>query len=97
MEDLDLVQLFAHAHKLDGLSGNGFDRQGRAAPGVAVQLGQHHAGDVKGVVKGFGGVYRILADHGVYHQQDLGGINGGFDAPQFLHQLLVHVETTGGV
>ena len=80
MEDLDLVQLLAHAHKLDGLAGDRLDGQCRAPSGVAVQLGEHHAVDVQGVVKGLGRVHRVLADHGVHHQQDLGGLHRRLDA-----------------
>ena len=97
VEDLDLVQLFAHAHKLDGFAGDRLDGQCRAPSGVAVQLGEHHAVDVQGVVKGLGRVYRVLADHGVHHQQDLSGLHRRLDAPELIHQLLVHVEPSGGV
>ena len=97
MEDLNLVQLLAHAHKLDGLAGDRLDGEGRAAPGVAVQLGEHHAADVQGVVEGLGGVHRVLANHGVHHQENFGGVDGGLDGPKLIHQLLVHVEPAGGV
>ena len=95
MEDLNLVQLFPHAHKLNGLAGDRLNGQGRAAPGVAVQLGEQY--DIQGVVKGLGGVYRVLTDHGVHHQKDLGGLHSGLDIPQLVHQLLVHMEPAGGV
>ena len=97
VEHLDLIQLFAHAHKFDGLAGDCADGQGRAPSGVAVQLGEHHAVDVQGVVKGLGRVHRVLTDHGVHHQQDLGGLHRRLDASELLHQLLVHVEPSGGV
>ena len=79
MKDLDLVQLFPHAHKLDGFSGHCPDGEGSAAPGVAVQLGEHYTVDIQGVIKGFGGVDRVLADHGVHYQQDLSRRNSGLD------------------
>ena len=39
----------------------------------------------------------VLAGHGVHHQEDLGGLDGGFDGFQLVHQRLVHVEPSGGV
>ena len=97
MEQLDHVQLFAGADELDGLSGGGPDGQCRAASGVAVQLGQHHAVDAQCVVEGLGGVHRVLAGHGVHHQQDLVGLHRGLDVPQLVHQRLVDVQTAGGI
>ena len=97
MEQLDHVQLFAGADELDGLSGGGPDGQCRAASGVAVQLGQHHAVDAQRVIEGLGGVHRVLAGHGVHHQQDLVGLHRGLDVPQFVHQRLVDVQTAGGI
>jgi len=93
----DLVQLLAHAGELDGLSGDCLDGQGRAAPGVAVQFGEDHAVDVQRVVKGLGRVHRVLADHGVHNQKDLGGLHRGLDVPQLVHQLLIHMEPAGGI
>jgi hypothetical protein len=52
VEGLDHVQLFAGAHEFDGLAGGRPDGEGRAAPGVAVQLGQHHAVDAQRLVEG---------------------------------------------
>ena len=66
-----MVQLLAGTHELDGLAGDGPDGEGRAAPGVAVQLGEHHAVDAQCLVKGGGGVDRVLTGHGIHHQQDL--------------------------
>ena len=82
---------------LMGLPVDGPDGEGRAAPGVAVQLGEHDAVDAQRLVKGSGGVHRILAGHGVHHQQDLVGMDGGLDALQLVHQGLVHMEPAGGV
>ena len=68
MERLDHIQLFAGAHEFDGLAGGGLDGEGRAAPGVAVQLGEHHAVDAQRLVKGGGGVDGVLTGHGVHYQ-----------------------------
>ena len=64
---------------------------------VAVQLGQHDAGDVQRLVKGAGGVYRVLAGHGVDDEHDLGRLGGGLDVLQLVHELLVYVKAAGRV
>ena len=40
---------------------------------------------------------RLLADHGVHHQQDFMGGGGGANAHHFRHHLLVDLQATGGV
>ena len=97
VEGLDHVQLFAGTHELDGLAGDGPDGQGSTAAGVAVQLGQQYAVDAQRVVKGLGGVDRVLAGHGVHHKEYLVGMDGGLDGLQLAHQRLVDMQTAGGV
>ena len=97
VEGLDHVQLLAGAHEFDGLAGGGPDGEGRAAPGVAVQLGEDHAVDAQRLVEGGGRVDGVLAGHGVHHQQNLVGMDGGLHPLELVHQLLVHVETAGGI
>jgi hypothetical protein len=45
------VELLADADELDRLAGDRLDRQRRAAAGVAVELGQHHAGQRQRLVR----------------------------------------------
>ena len=47
MKRFEVLQLFADAGELDRLAGDGFHAQGRAAAGVAIELGQNRAGDVQ--------------------------------------------------
>ena len=51
MERLQRVELLAHADVLDRRVGDAVDRERRAAAGVAVHLGQDHAGDAERVVE----------------------------------------------
>ncbi len=71
VELLELVELLAHADELDRLAGDGPDRQRGAAAGVAVELGQDHAVVVEGLVERLGDVDRVLAGHGVEHEQNV--------------------------
>ena len=97
MEGLDHIQLFAGAHELDGLAGGSADGECRTAAGIAVQLGEHHAVDAQRLIKGGGGVDGVLAGHGVHHQQNLVGVNGGFHALELVHERFVHMEPAGGI
>ena len=97
VEKLDHVQLLARAHKLDGLPCGRPDGEGRAAPGVAVQLGQQNAVDPQRLVKGRGRADRILTGHGVHDQENLIGLHSALDLLQLRHELFVNVETSGGV
>ena len=97
VEGLDHVQLLARADELDGLAGGRSNGEGRTAAGVAVQLGEHHARDAQRLVKGGGGVHRVLTGHRVHHQQDLRRLHRVADALQLLHQGLIDVQATGRV
>ena len=76
MERLDILHLFTDTGKLNRLAGNRAHGKRRAASGIAVQLCEASTPVSSScLVKGLGNVYRILAGHGVHHQQDLGGLN----------------------
>ena len=60
---------------LMGLPVTARDGEGRAAAGVAVELGEDHAVDAQLLIEGLGHVDRVLAGHGVHHQEDLLGLD----------------------
>ena len=91
------VQLFAHPQELDGFAHHFPHAQGRAAPGVAFHLGEDHAGELQEVVETLAHLYRVLAGHGVRHQQNLFGLRLLLDGLEFLHQRGVDVQPPGGV
>ena len=97
MEGLNVGELFADAAELDGLACYRAHRERRAAAGVAIQLGENHAVDVQLLVEGLGHVHRVLAGHGIHHQEDFLGLHGFLDAGQLVHQLGVDVQAAGGV
>ena len=65
----------------------------RAAAGIAVQLGENHAGDFQLFVKRVGDVHRILTGHRVDGQQDFARMDGFADSVKLFHQRLVDVQT----
>ncbi len=97
MEDLELRELLAHADELDGSAGDGLDRKGRAASGVAVHLGEHYARDAELGVEGLGHVDRVLSRHGVGNEEYFLGMHGRLDVGQLLHEHFVHVQAACGV
>ncbi|VTR70866.1 hypothetical protein DESC_870022 [Desulfosarcina cetonica] len=97
MECFQVAELFTDADEFDRLAGNRPNRQGRAATGVAVHFGEHHAADVQAFVKGLGDVHRVLTGHGIGHQQDVGGLCRRADARELTHQRLIDMQTAGRI
>ena len=97
MEHLQGIQLFTHADELDRLAGDRLDGEGCAALGVAVQLGQDHAGDVEHVIKAGGDIDRFLAGHGIGHEENFPRLYGILDLRQFVHQEIVDLVPAGGI
>ena len=97
MKRLEGVGLFAHADELDGLAGDVADGERRAAAGVAVHLGEDHAGESETSMKVLRGVDGVLAGHGVGDEEDLLRAEELFEALHLGHQIFVDVEAAGGV
>ena len=66
----------------------------RASPSSLVSM---HAVDAQRLIKGGGGVHRILTGHGIHHQQDLCGLHRRLDGLQLVHQGLIDVQPSGGI
>ena len=91
-------RLLAGAQELDRQAGHGADREGRAAAGVAVDLGEDEAGDRHGGGEGLGHADGLLADHRVDHEERLDGLDRAVPARRDLgHQRLVDGQPAGGV
>ncbi len=97
MEYLEVAGLFTGAGELDGDAGDGLDGERRATAGVSVHFGENEAGELKGVVEGFGDVDRLLAERAVGDEEDFVGLHDGAETFHFLNQILVDLETAGGV
>ena len=86
---LEAVEFFAHTHEFDGLAGDHADGKRRTASGVAVDLGENHAGEREFLAEGFGSVDRVLTDHGVDHEEGLDRIQEFFQIADLIHHLFV--------
>ena len=89
MEILQRVHLFADAEQLDRLAGDRAHGERRAAAAVAVDAGEHDAGDADALVEVLGEIDRVLAGQRVGDQQDLVRPGGVADLRHLGHQRLV--------
>ena len=97
MEIFQRVGLFAGADQLDRLAGDRAHRQRRAAAAVAVDAGQHDAGEADALVERAREIDRVLAGQRIGDQQHFMRIGGRFDLRRFRHHLFVERGAAGGV
>ena len=97
MEDVEVLELLTGGGVHDGLAGDLADGQCGTTAGVAVQLGEDHAGEVDAVAEGLGSLDGILADHRVDDEENFIGVDGIADIAGLGHQGLVDAEAAGGI
>ena len=97
MEHVQAFRLFADTDELDRLAGDVAHAQCGAATGITVGLGQHHAGQRQRVAEGLGGVGRVLAGHGVDHEQGFGRIHRRVQGLDLGHHRFVDGQAAGGI
>ena len=72
-------------------------RQRRAAARVAIELGEHDAGDADAAVELAGALDRVLPGHRVGDVEQVRRLHGVLDRLQLDHQVVVDVQPAGGV
>ncbi len=98
MEILERIHLLAGAEQLDRLAGDGAHRERRAAAPVAIDAGQHDAGDADAIVEILGEIDGVLAGEAVGDEQDLMRRSAApLDLHHLGHQGLVDMGAAGGV
>ncbi|CAE6947305.1 conserved protein of unknown function [Ectopseudomonas oleovorans] len=97
VERLERITLLAHTDELDRFAGDMSHRQRGTATGVAVDLGQHHAGQRQRVTERLGRVGSILAGHGIDHEQRLHRLDRRVQRLDLGHHLGVDGQATGGI
>ena len=97
VEDVEVVELLACGREQDRDADDLAHRQRRAAAGVAVQLGEDHAGESDTLAEGLCGGDGVLADHRVDDEQHLVGIDRLTNRGGLRHQLVVDAEPSRGV
>ena len=97
VEILQRVPLLADADQLDRLAGDGAHGERRAAAAIAVDAGQHDAGDADALVEALGEVDGVLAGQAVGDEQGLVRMGDVAHLRHLLHQRFVDVGAAGGV
>ena len=97
VEEVEVLELLAGGGEGDGPADDLLDRQGGAAAGVAVELGEDDAVELEGLVERLGRGDGVLAGHGVDDEERVVGLDRVGDAPDLVHQLGVDGEAAGGV
>ena len=92
VEALEVAELLARGGEQDRLAGDRLDRQRGAAAGVAVELGEHDAVELRDLGELLGDVDGVLAGHRVDDQQDDVRARDLADLRELLHQRLVDVQ-----
>ena len=97
MEILERIHLFAGADELDRFASDRAHRKRCAATAIAIDAGEHNAGNPHALVKGFCGVHRVLAGQRVRNQQHFMRLGDGFDFRHFRHQRVINRCAAGGI
>ena len=97
VEHLQPVDLLADAGELDRRAGDLPHRQGRAAARIAIELGEDDAGERQRLLERLGRVDRVLALHGVHHEQGLDRVDRRVQFLDLAHHRLVDREAAGRV
>ncbi len=82
VEDVEVLELLAAGGEQDRHPGDLAHRQRGATAGVAVELGQHHAGESDALTERVGGGHRVLTDHRVEDEQCLVGLRRHRGSPR---------------
>ena len=97
MEILQRVPLLADAEQLDRLAGHRAHGERRAAAPVAVDAGEHDAGDADALVEAGGELHGVLAGQAVGDQQRLVRPRDVAHVRRLLHQRFVDVNAPRGI
>ncbi len=97
IEIFERVHALAGAHQLDRLAGDGAHRERGAAAAVAVDAGEHDAGEPHALIEGAREIDRVLAGERVGDEQHLVRIGGALDLGGLVHHRFVERGAAGGV
>ena len=97
IEILDGVDLLAGAHELDRLAGDGAHGKCGAAASVAVDAGEHDAGERQALIEIAREIDRVLAGQRIGDEQRLMRLRDTSDLRRLGHQHFVDMSAAGGV
>ena len=97
MKQLEPIELLGHAREFDRRTGDVSHRQRRTATRIAVELGQHDAGEWQRGSECMRGVDCVLTLHRVDDEQCLDRIHRGMQLGDLAHHLFIDGKAPGGV
>jgi hypothetical protein len=97
VEHLEPVELLADAEEQDGLARDLPQRERGTAARVAVHLREHETVDADALGERLPDAHGLLPDHAVDDQDDLMRAHRALEVLELAHELIVDVQTAGGV
>ena len=97
IEGLEVLELLTDTDEEDRAAGDLLHRQRGTAARVAVELREHHAGEVDRLRERLGDVHRFLTGHRVDDEQRVVGLHGLADTQQLVHEVGVDLQPARGV
>ena len=97
VEVFKAFELFAGAHELDGLAGDGAHGEGGTAAAIAIDAGQHDAGNADLLVEGAGEIDGVLSGQRIGDKQCFIGLADIAHGGRFGEQFFIDVKAAGGI
>ena len=97
VERLEVAQVLAGGREDDRAARHAGDRQRGAASGIAVEFGEHDAGEVDAILERLRRGHGVLTDHRVDDEQHLVRVDRLPDVGGLLHHFLIDAEAAGRV
>ena len=96
-ERVEVLDLLSRSQEKNRGPGDLLQAHRRAATRIAVHLREDDARERQALVEGLGGLHRVLAGHGIDHQDLVVGLGGRRDLGHLVHEQLVHVQPARGI
>ena len=97
MEVFKPFELFAGAHELDRLAGDGAHGERGTAAAIAIDAGEHDAGNADLLIEGAGEIDRVLAGQRIGDEQCFIGLADVAHGCRFGEQLFIDMKAAGGI
>jgi hypothetical protein len=97
VEDLELLKFFARACEFDRLTCDRAEREGGAATGITVELGEDDAGKAKGGMEALGDAYGLLSSGSIANDEDFLRLKKIAESLEFLDEWLIEFLSASGI
>ena len=94
VEGIQSLHLLTRADELYRFTGDGTYGKGCTTSCVTVQFCEYNSVKIKPFIENLGCGYGILSGHGIRNEEDFVRIYGFLESRDFIHQFLVHCQTS---